>query len=56
MESHGVANRIQCTKEVVDSLGDRYLFEARGEIEVKGMGLMHTYFLVRSRDREAHAT
>lgn len=56
MESHGVANKIHCTSEVVDTLDDRYVFEFRGEIEVKGKGLMNTYFLVRSRDREARAT
>jgi adenylate cyclase len=52
MESHGVAARIQCTKEVVDVLDDRYIFEPRGKIEVKGKGLMHAYFLVGSRNRE----
>ena len=52
MESHGVAARIQCTQEVVDVLDDRYLFEPRGKIEVKGKGLMDAYFLLGSRDRE----
>jgi class 3 adenylate cyclase/NAD(P)-dependent dehydrogenase (short-subunit alcohol dehydrogenase family) len=56
MESHGVANKIQCTKEVVDALGDRYVFEPRGEIDVKGKGLMQTYFLVTSRGRVARST
>lgn len=55
MESHGVANRIQCTRAVVETLADGYVFEARGEIEVKGKGLVHTYFLVGSRDREARS-
>lgn len=45
MESHGVGNRIQCTQQVRDILGDRYIFESRGEVEVKGKGLMPTYFL-----------
>jgi hypothetical protein len=33
-----------------------YALVTRGEIEVKGKGPMHTYFLVRSRDEEARAT
>ena len=45
MESHGVGNRIQCTERVHEILGERYLFESRGEVEVKGKGLMPTYFL-----------
>ena len=49
MESHGVANRIQCTEELVARLKDRYVFEPRGEIEVKGKGLMQTYFLLAQR-------
>jgi class 3 adenylate cyclase/NAD(P)-dependent dehydrogenase (short-subunit alcohol dehydrogenase family) len=53
MESQGVANKIQCTKDVVDLLNDSFVFESRGEIEVKGKGLMHTYFLVGPRDRGA---
>jgi adenylate cyclase len=56
MESHGVANKIQCTKEVVDILDDRYVFESRGEIEVKGKGPMQAYFLAGSRDRVVHTT
>jgi class 3 adenylate cyclase len=46
MESQGLANRIQVTEDFRETLGDRYLFEARGEIEVKGKGLMQTYFLL----------
>ena len=50
MEAHGVANKIQCTGKVVELLDDRYVFEPRGEIEVKGKGPMQTYFLAGSRD------
>jgi adenylate cyclase len=56
MESHGVANKIQCTKEVVDILDDRYVFESRGVIKVKGKGPMQAYFLAGSRDRVVHTT
>jgi hypothetical protein len=43
--------RSNARKEMVDVLDDRSVFESRGEIEVKGKGLMHTYFLNASRDR-----
>ena len=46
MESHGEPSRIQVTQAVVDAIGDRFVFEARGEIEVKGRGTMATYFLI----------
>ncbi|HEY8245297.1 MAG TPA: adenylate/guanylate cyclase domain-containing protein [Casimicrobiaceae bacterium] len=46
MESHGEPSRIQVTQAVVDAIGDRFVFEARGRIEVKGRGTMTTYFLV----------
>jgi len=46
MESTGVPGRIQVSKEVVDLLSnDEFLFESRGEIDVKGKGRMETYFL-----------
>ncbi|XP_055344185.1 atrial natriuretic peptide receptor 1-like [Paramacrobiotus metropolitanus] len=48
MESHGEAGKIQCsptTKELLDKLGD-YVVVSRGEMEVKGKGLMETFWLV----------
>lgn len=45
MESHGVGNRIQCTQNVRERLGDRYIFESRGDVEIKGKGMMPTFFL-----------
>ncbi len=45
MESHGVANCIQVTEAVAERLGDRYCFEERGAIPIKGKGTMTTYFL-----------
>jgi class 3 adenylate cyclase len=38
MESHGEAGSIHCTDEVCKALGDTFVFEERGEIEVKGKG------------------
>jgi PAS domain S-box-containing protein len=45
MESSGVAGRIQVAEASFLRLRDRYAFEARGEIQVKGRGEMHTWFL-----------
>jgi NAD(P)-dependent dehydrogenase (short-subunit alcohol dehydrogenase family)/class 3 adenylate cyclase len=49
MESQGVGDHIQCTEAVRSLLSHRYEFESRGEVEVKGKGLMPTYFLVGAR-------
>jgi len=45
MESHGVAGRIQVTDSTRWELGEPFLFDERGVIEVKGKGEMHTWFL-----------
>ena len=49
MESSGAPGRIQVTEETYRRLCDRYQFEPRGQIEVKGKGPMTTYFLVGRR-------
>lgn len=46
MESHGVIGRVQCTEQVVALLSDRYDFEARGEIHVRGKGSLPVWLLV----------
>ena len=46
MESHGVPDAIQCSEAAYEELRDRYAFEPRGEIDVKGMGRMPTFLLV----------
>ena len=46
MESHGVAGRVQVTEATRRRLGDAFLFEERGAIKAKGMGELHTWFLV----------
>jgi class 3 adenylate cyclase len=46
MESHGVEDRIQVTQATFERLRDRYRFEARGEIDVRGRGPMPTWFLL----------
>jgi class 3 adenylate cyclase len=49
MESHGIPGRIQVSEATYRILCDRYEFEARGEIEVKGKGPMAAYLLTGRR-------
>ncbi len=49
MESSGVPQEIQVTREVRERLGDRFELTARGEVAVKGKGTMETYFLRAER-------
>ncbi|MGH2353709.1 MAG: adenylate/guanylate cyclase domain-containing protein [Chloroflexota bacterium] len=49
MESHGLPDRIQVTRAVYERLQALYTFEERSEIDVKGMGIMPTYFLTGRR-------
>jgi class 3 adenylate cyclase len=46
MESHGIPGCIQVTARTYQRLRDRYRFQRRGPIPVRGMGEMVTYFLV----------
>ncbi|HVY44629.1 MAG TPA: adenylate/guanylate cyclase domain-containing protein [Minicystis sp.] len=45
MESHSVPGEIQVTDAVREALAARYVFEARGAVEIKGKGPMNTFFL-----------
>lgn len=45
MESHGMAGRIQVADCLKKRLEDRFDFELRGDIEVKGKGSMRVWFL-----------
>jgi adenylate cyclase len=49
LESHGLPGEIQVSGAVRDALGDGFLFEARGEIEVKGVGRLETWLLKEER-------
>ncbi len=49
MESQGVVGRIQVTEATYRQLGDRYGFEDRGQIEVKGKGRLQAYLLIDGR-------
>lgn len=53
MESTDVVGRIQVAQDVRDRLRDSFVFEERGAIEVKGKGVMHTWYLLgRRSDRQ----
>lgn len=45
MESNGLPNAIQTTDKVYQLMHDKYHFQERGLIEVKGKGLMRTWLL-----------
>ena len=45
MESHSLPGRIQISAATQAALGDRFNLERRGMIEIKGKGMMETYFL-----------
>ncbi|MEI2580144.1 adenylate/guanylate cyclase domain-containing protein [Scytonema sp. PRP1] len=46
MQSQGLAGKIQVTEVTYKCLRDEFLFEKRGEIEIKDKGKMTTYMLV----------
>ena len=49
MESTGVEGRIQVPQDVYERLKDDFVFEDRGEVAVKGKGVLRTWFLVGRR-------
>jgi adenylate cyclase len=50
MESTGVEGRIQVPHAVSERLMSEFVLEERGEVPVKGKGIMRTWFLVKQRD------
>jgi adenylate cyclase len=52
METTDPEGRIQVPQDVYERLRDGFILEERGDVEVKGKGLMHTWYLV---DRRAAA-
>ncbi|XP_076633109.1 adenylyl cyclase 13E isoform X2 [Colletes latitarsis] len=50
MDSTGVAGRIQVAKNVLDVLSERYEFEPRGQVYVKGKDNMDVFLLVGKKD------
>ena len=53
MESHGLPDEIQVTEATRNLLKNKYVFEERGVIEVKGKGQMRTYFLRSCKESTA---
>jgi class 3 adenylate cyclase len=49
MESSGQPGSIQVTAATYERLKDKYVFEKRGTIKVKGKGEMVTYWLMGSQ-------
>ncbi len=47
MESYGLPGHVHVSAATRQALGDAFRFEPRGALEVKGKGLMETYFLYR---------
>jgi len=45
MQSHGQPGAIQVTSKIYENLKDKFEFQSRGEIEVRGKGSMDVYFL-----------
>eukprot|EP00002_Diphylleia_rotans_P027679 TRINITY_DN5557_c0_g1_i3.p1 TRINITY_DN5557_c0_g1~~TRINITY_DN5557_c0_g1_i3.p1 ORF type:complete len:822 (+),score=162.24 TRINITY_DN5557_c0_g1_i3:89-2554(+) len=45
MELHGENNRVHVNSPVYERCSNDFGFESRGKIQVKGKGLMHTYFV-----------
>lgn len=49
LESHGLPDEVQVSSAVRAALGDHFVFEPRGSIEVKGVGLVETWLLKEER-------
>lgn len=50
MESHAEDGTIHVTASVADCLHADYVLEERGEVDIKGKGVMHTFVLVERRN------
>lgn len=49
METTDVEGHIQVPQDVYEKLSDTFVFEPRGEVEIKGKGVMRTWYLVGRR-------
>lgn len=50
MESHGIVGEIQVAQPTYEQIKDKFLFEDRGEIDIKGRNPMRAYLLKGKRD------
>jgi adenylate cyclase len=55
MESTDLEGRIQVPHNVFERLRHSFVFEERGEIEIKGKGVMRTWYLVGRRPERAYS-
>ena len=53
METTDVEGKIQVPQDVYERLSNTFVLEQRGEVDVKGKGVMTTWYLVGRRDDEA---
>jgi len=51
METTDVEGRIQVPQDVYERLKHGFVFEERGDVDIKGKGVMHTWYLVGRRDQ-----
>jgi len=54
MESHGAIGEVQVTEATYELLKDKYEFEERGAIAVKGKGEMQVYLLKGKKENRVH--
>jgi adenylate cyclase len=54
LESHGLPGEIQVSAFVREALGEDFMFESRGTIEVKGVGRIETWLLKAERGASAN--
>ena len=50
MESHGLPGKIQVSQQTYQRLRHKFILEKRGEISIKGKGMMTTYLLIGNRE------
>ncbi len=53
METTDVEGRIQVPQDVYERLNHDFVLEERGVVDIKGKGVMHTWYLVARRDDDA---
>ncbi len=51
MESTGIPGHIQVTQRIYDLMRTTYVFQERGEIDIKGKGFMKTHFVLSRKNR-----
>jgi adenylate cyclase len=51
METTDVGGRIQVPQDVYERLKHGFVFEERGDVDIKRKGVMHTWYLVGRRDQ-----